>query len=380
MMIDYSKIPSPCYVLNEQLLRKNLELLKKVQVEANIDIILAFKGFSMWSAFPMVRDYLAGATASSLYEAMLCNEEMKCKAHTYAAAYNPKEFETIASLSSHITFNSISEYNRYYPIIAEKFPTVSLGIRVNPEYSVVETDLYNPCAPGSRLGTTIENFEGKLPEGLEGLHFHALCESNSYDLENVLNSFEHLFGNFLPKLKWLNFGGGHLMTKKGYDIDHLIQLLKKFKSKYPNLHIILEPGSAIAWQTGDLVSTVLDIVDNKGIKTAMLDVSFTCHMPDCLEMPYRPKVTGATDPIEGKQSYRLGGVSCLSGDYMEAYSFDKPLEPGDLVIFEDMIHYTMVKTSMFNGVAHPSIAIFRENGEFDVVRTFNYQDYKHRLS
>lgn len=378
--MDYSKVPSPCYVLNEQLLIKNLELLKKVRIEADVDIILAFKGFSMWSTFPLVRQYLSGATASSLYEAMLCMDEMKCKAHTYAAAYYPNEFDEIASLSSHITFNSVSEYNRYAQHLKENHPTVSPGIRVNPEYSVVETDLYNPCAPGSRLGTTIENFNGKLPDGLEGLHFHALCESNSYDLENVLNSFERLFGSFLPHLKWLNLGGGHLITKKGYDVDHLIQLLKKFKAKYPNLKIIMEPGSAIAWQTGDLVSTVLDIVDNKGIKTAMLNVSFTCHMPDCLEMPYRPKVTGATDPINGKPTYRLGGVSCLSGDYIEAYSFEQELQPGDTIVFEDMIHYTMVKTTMFNGVSHPSIAILKENGELEVVRKFNYLDYKNRLS
>jgi len=378
--MDYSKVPSPCYVLNEQLLIKNLELLKKVRIEADVDIILAFKGFSMWSAFPLVRQYLSGTTASSLYEAILCMDEMKCKAHTYAAAYYPNEFEEIASLSSHITFNSISEYNRYINLLKDKYPSVSPGIRVNPEYSVVETDLYNPCAPGSRLGTTIENFNGKLPDGLEGLHFHALCESNSYDLENVLNSFERLFGSFLPHLKWLNLGGGHLITKKGYDVDHLIQLLKKFNAKYPNLKLIMEPGSAIAWQTGDLVSTVLDIVDNKGIKTAMLNVSFTCHMPDCLEMPYRPKVTGATDPIIGKPTYRLGGVSCLSGDYMEAYSFEQELQPGDTIVFEDMIHYTMVKTTMFNGVMHPSIAILKENGELEVVRKFNYLDYKNRLS
>ena len=378
-MIDYTKIPSPCYVVDAKLLRANLKLLKHVQVEAGVDIILAFKGFSMWSTFPMVRQYLAGATASSLYEAMLCNEEMKCKAHTYAAAYNPAEFEAVAGLSSHLTFNSISEFHRYRSICAEKFPDVSLGIRVNPEYSVVETDLYNPCAPGSRLGTTIENFAGKLLEGVDGLHFHALCESNSYDLENVLASFESLFGAFLPKLKWVNMGGGHLITRKDYDVPHLISVLKAFKSRHPNLHVIMEPGSAIAWQTGVLVSKVLDVVSNKNIQTAMLDVSFTCHMPDCLEMPYRPKIVGATDPVDGKPSYRLGGVSCLSGDYLDAYTFEQALQPGDLVVFEDMIHYTMVKTTMFNGVTHPSYAIWQEDNTLDIVRTFGYADYKGRL-
>lgn len=378
-MIDYSKIPSPCYVVDAKLLRSNLELLKHVQVEAGVDIILAFKGFSMWSTFSMVRQYLAGATASSLYEAMLCNEEMKCKAHTYAAAYNPAEFEAIADLSSHLTFNSISEFNRYRELSAQKYPNLSLGIRVNPEYSVVETDLYNPCAPGSRLGTTIENFEGKLPMGVEGLHFHALCESNSYDLENVLVSFESLFGAFLPQLKWVNMGGGHLITRKDYDVPHLISVLKAFKARHPHLHVIMEPGSAIAWQTGVLVSKVLDVVSNKNIQTAMLDVSFTCHMPDCLEMPYRPKIVGATDPVEGKPAYRLGGVSCLSGDYLDAYSFDQALQPGDLVVFEDMIHYTMVKTTMFNGVTHPSYAIWQEDNTLEIVRTFGYLDYKGRL-
>jgi carboxynorspermidine decarboxylase len=379
-MIDYSKIAAPAYILDEALLRKNLLLINSVQEKAGVDIIVAFKGFAMWSAFPLVRQYLKGATASSLYEAKLCFEEMKTKAHTYAAAYVPKDFDEIMKYSSHITFNSVNQYLRYKTQVENYAEKISCGIRVNPEYSEVETDLYNPCTPGSRLGAAVENFAEGLPEGVEGLHFHALCESSSYELEKVLQNFERLFGHFLPKIKWVNMGGGHLMTRKGYDVEHLIQVLKNFKAKYPHLKLILEPGSAIAWQTGDLTSTVLDIVDNKGVKTLMLDTSFTAHMPDCLEMPYRPTIKGASDPIEGKPTYRIGGTSCLSGDYMEAYSFEKAVEIGDVLIFEDMIHYTMVKTTMFNGVRHPDIVIWRENETADVIREFSYEDYKRRLS
>jgi carboxynorspermidine decarboxylase len=366
--------------LDEGKLRKNLELMKYVQDEAGINIIVAFKGFSMWSVFPMLRQYLKGATASSLNEARLCYEEMGSGAHTYMAAYIPREFEEVLGYSSHVTFNSVQQYERFKDQIAAFPRKISPGIRVNPEYSEVLTDLYNPCAPGSRLGTTVENFNGQLPEGVEGLHFHALCESTSYELEKVLVSFEKLFGQWLPQLKWINMGGGHLMTKKGYDVEHLIQVLKAFKSRYPNLKVTLEPGSAVAWQTGDLTSTVLDIVDNKGVKTIMLDVSFTAHMPDCLEMPYRPTITGASDPIEGLPTYRIGGMSCLSGDYMAEYSFEKEVEIGDMMIFEDMMHYTIVKTTMFNGIGHPDISIMQEDGTPRVVRRFGYEDYKGRMS
>jgi carboxynorspermidine decarboxylase len=361
-------------------LRKNLELIDRVQQAAGVDVIVAFKGFAMWSAFPLVRQYLKGATASSLYEARLCYEEMKTGAHTYAAAYVPSDFDEIMKYSSHITFNSVNQYLTYKEKIKNYDKKISCGIRVNPEYSEVETDLYNPCTPGSRLGAAVENFVDGLPDGVEGLHFHALCESDSFLLEKVLANFERLFGHFLPQIKWVNMGGGHLMTRKDYDVEHLISVLKNFKAKHPHLHIILEPGSAIAWQTGDLTSTVLDIIDNKGVKTLMLDTSFTAHMPDCLEMPYRPKITGATDPVEGKPTYRIGGTSCLSGDYMDDYSFDKAVEIGDILIFQDMIHYTMVKTTMFNGVNHPDIVIWREDNTAEVVRRFGYEDYKGRLS
>lgn len=379
--MDISKIPSPCFVLDEARLRANLQLIDRVQREAGVSVILAFKGFAMWSAFPLVRQYLPGATASSLHEARLCFEEMGVKAHTYAAAYVPREFGQMLKYSSHLTFNSLSQFKRFKNRVLRHPEPVSMGIRVNPEWSPVETALYNPASPNSRLGQTDEHFKKSLPPEVEGLHFHVLCESNSHDLETVLGHFEARFGRFFPQLKWVNFGGGHLMTRAGYDVDHLIRVLKAFKQRYPHLDVVLEPGSAIAWDTGVLVSTVLDVVKNRGVSTAMLDVSFTAHMPDTLEMPYRPRVRGASaDPAPGQRLYRLGGNSCLSGDFMEEYGFDGPVKVGQRLVFEDMIHYTMVKTSTFNGVAHPSIAIWREDGRLDVVRKFGYKDYKGRLS
>ncbi|MBL7826798.1 MAG: carboxynorspermidine decarboxylase [Saprospiraceae bacterium] len=375
------KYPSPCFILEETRLRKNLEIIQRVQKESGAQIILAFKGFAMWSAFPIVREYVHGATASSLSEARLCYEEMGVEAHTYSVAYLPREFNRILAISSHITFNSLTQWKRYSKKVLSFVEKVSPGIRVNPGWSPVKTDLYNPASSGSRLGEPVENFKGQLPEGIEGLHFHVLCESTSYDLETTLEHFERQFGPFLPKLKWVNFGGGHLMTREGYDVDHLIRVLKAFKARHPHLHVILEPGSAFAWDTGFLTATVLDIVKNKGVKTAILDVSFTAHMPDTLEMPYRPRVRGAhEDATQGKYRYRLGGVSCLSGDFMEAYGFDQPLKVGQQLIFEDMIHYTMVKTTTFNGVTHPGIAILRPDGSLDMIRKFGYQDYKRRLS
>lgn len=381
MSIDYSKIPTPCYVLDEKLLRKNLQLIQGVKQAAGIEIILAFKGFAMWSTFPMVKEYLNGAAASSLNEARLANEEMSLKAHTYAPAYKDEEFEKIMDYSSHITFNSLSQYHKFQTRIdAFSNHQLSCGLRINPEYSDVATELYNPASPYSRLGLTSEHISDSLPNGIEGLHFHVLCESSSYALEKVLQSFEKKFGHLLPQVKWINMGGGHLMTRKDYDTDHLIKLLKVFGEKH-SVQIILEPGSAIAWETGNLVSTILDIVENNGVKTAILDTSFTCHMPDCLEMPYKPNVEGASSQvIAGIPTYRLGGLSCLAGDFMEEYSFEKELSPGDQVIFQDMIHYTMVKTSTFNGVGHPSIGIWRENDSFELVKEFGYSDYKGRLS
>ena len=376
--MNYSGIPSPCYVLDEKAFRANLALIKSVKERAGVEIILAFKAFAMWSVFPIVREYIPGSTASSLAEARLAYEEMKNKAHTYAPAYSDQEFSEIMSYSSHITFNSLSQFRKFYPQTIGK--NISCGLRVNPEYSDVETDLYNPCAPGSRLGIVADLLDEDLPDGVEGLHFHTLCESSSYDLEKTLNVVEEKFGKYFSRLKWLNMGGGHLMTRDDYNVEHLILILKNFKAKYPHLQLILEPGSAFAWRTGVLVATVLDIVENKGIKTAMLDVSFACHMPDCLEMPYKPAIVGATEVTAGKLTYRMGGNSCLSGDYFGSWSFDKELKPGDLIVFEDMIHYTMVKTTMFNGVTHPSIGIRTKDEQFILIKKFAYEDYKSRIS
>jgi carboxynorspermidine decarboxylase len=332
----------------------------------------------MWSTFPLIKKYLHGATASSLNEALLCYEEMGSKPHTYAPAYIPDEFEKIAALSSHITFNSITQFDKF-KYIALKYG-VSCGLRVNPGYSDVATEMYNPCIPGSRLGISRQTIGNSLPPFVEGLHFHALCESSAQSLEKVLASFEKNFYDFLPSLKWINMGGGHLITHKDYDTEHLIYLLKNFKSRYPNLRIILEPGAAIAWDTGILASTVLDIVHEQGKKILMLDVSFAAHMPDTLEMPYKPRIEGATNEDKTKPTYLLGGNTCLAGDYLPQYSFDKEIQIGDKIIFHDMMHYTMVKTTLFNGVKHPSILIWKTDNSILTVREFNYLDYKSRLS
>lgn len=380
-MIDLGQVPSPCYVLEEDKLRENLKLIKSVKERAGVNIILAFKAFAMWKAFPIIHEYIQGATASSIWEAQLAYEEMGSLAHAYSPAYTFENISQFIRYSSHITFNSLNQFNRFYPETLKYKKKVSCGLRINPEFSIVETDLYNPCSPGSRLGVTSDLLADGLPEGVEGLHFHTLCESDSYDLEKTLEQVEIKFGNFLSQVKWLNMGGGHLMTREGYDIEHLIQLLIKFKEKYPNLEIILEPGSAFVWQTGVLVSTVIDIVENKGIKTAILDVSFACHMPDTLEMPYKPRIMGAyNDPVDGLPTYRMGGNSCLSGDYIGDWSFEKPLEIGDKIVFEDMIHYTTVKTTMFNGVFHPSIALWSKHKQLEIYRQFTYEDYRDRMS
>ncbi len=371
-------VPSPAFVLEEELLIKNLTLIQSVAEAAGIDIILALKGFSMWKTFPLVGQYLKGATASSLHEARLIYEEMGVKAHTYCVAYIPDEFQEILRYSSHLVFNSLAQYQFFKPQIDAHPEKISCGIRFNPEYSEVETDLYNPAAIGGRLGEPVEKFENGLPQGIEGLHFHTLCESTSYDLEKTLQVVEAKFGHLFPHIKWLNMGGGHLMTRKGYDTQHLIQLLKTFKAKH-NLEVILEPGSAIAWETGTLIATVLDIHESKNIKTALLDVSFTAHMPDTLEMPYRPRIAESNE--NGSYQYRMGGVSCLAGDYMSEYNFEQPLKIGDRITLEDMIHYTMVKTSTFNGVKHPNICIWRAKDEqLEVVKAFGYENYKNRLS
>ena len=379
MTIPYEKLPSPCYVLDLARLRRNLRLIQEVQQRADISVILALKGFAMWRVFPLIREYLDGATASSLHEARLIYEEMGQRGHIYAPAYIPDEIDRILDYCSYITFNSLNQYRRFRHKVARHTPSVSPGLRVNPEYSDVGIALYNPSSPASRLGTVMENLEDGLPEGIEGLHFHTLCESPATSTVKAVDAFIYRYEHFFSQLKWVNFGGGHLMTRAGYDIDLLVNTLKRFREEY-GLKVILEPGSAVAWGCGELVSTVLDIVDNRGTKTAILDISFTAHMPDTLEMPYRPRVLGATDPIPGRPSYRLGAVSCLAGDFMTEYSFDHPLQEGDKVVFSDQMHYTMVKTSTFNGVRHPAIALWHEDGRLELVREFGYEDYKNRLS
>lgn len=378
-MIDYSKIPSPSYVLDEARLRNNLELIKRVKESAGVEIILAFKAFALWKVFPIIREYISFSTASSYSEARLAVEEFGNPAHTYSPAYSEEEFPEIIKCSSHITFNSLSQFERFYPQV-KKFEErkISCGLRINPEFSDVETDLYNPCAPGSRLGVVADLLGDKLPEGIEGLHFHTLCESTSFDLERTLVKVEERFGRYFSQIKWINFGGGHLITREDYDVEHLISLLKQFRSRYPWLEVIMEPGSAFAWRTGELVSTVVDIVENKGIRTAILNVSFACHMPDCLEMPYKPDIIGAVE--NGKYSYRMGGNSCLSGDFYGDWTFDKPLQVGDKIIFKDMIHYTTVKTTMFNGVSHPSLVLWTQNDEMKLLRRFVYEDYRDRMA
>lgn len=381
------QVPSPCYVMEEALLRRNLSLISRVSRESGAEIILAFKAFALWKSFPIFREYINSVTASSIHEARLAYEEFGSRAHAFSPAYTDGEFEDMMRYCSHISFNSLTQYSRFYERTRESQHSVSCGIRINPEYSEIETELYNPCAPGSRFGVTADLLPEELPEGIEGFHCHCHCESSSYALENTLVHIEQKFGKWLPRLKWLNLGGGHLMTRKDYDVEHLIGLLKGLKMRYPNLHVILEPGSAFAWQTGSLVSSVVDIVESRGIRTAILDVSFTCHMPDCLEMPYQPTVSGAETldadavkeaPFE-QNIYRLGGNSCLSGDYMGSWRFARPLSVGDRVVFEDMIHYTTVKTNMFNGISHPSIALLHEDGTLEMYKIFRYEDYRDRM-
>ena len=379
MGIAIQQVPSPCYVLDEQLLRNNLALIKSVKERAGVNIIMAFKAFSLWPAFPIVREYIPYSTASSIHEARLAWEEMGSLAHTYSPAYTEAEFPAILQYSSHITFNSFSQFERFLPLAKGADRKVSLGIRINPEYSEVESDLYNPCAPGSRMWVIADQMPERLPEEIEGIHFHTLCESTSYNLEATLKAIEEKFAPYLQQAKWLNMGGGHLMTRKGYDVDHLVEVLRRFKEKW-QLELILEPGSAFAWETGILVSEVVDVVENHGISTAILNVSFTAHMPDCLEMPYKPRIRGAHhEPVKGKPTYRMGGNSCLSGDFIGYWSFDAPLKPGDKIVFEDMMHYTLVKTTMFNGVPHPAIALWNEAEGLKVVREFGYEDYKNRM-
>ncbi|SJM19728.1 carboxynorspermidine decarboxylase [Porphyromonas gingivalis] len=378
-MARYHDIASPAYVLEEDLLRRNLSLIASVADRTGVEIILAFKAYALWRTFPIIREYVPHSTASSVWEARLAFEEMGAPAHTFSPAYTPEEFPEILRYSSHVTFNSLSQYYLLSPMV--KNVGVSLGLRINPEYSAVETALYNPCAPGSRFGVSASELGDTLPEGIEGLHFHTLCESTGFELEKTLKIIEDRFASVLEQARWLNMGGGHLMTRRDYDVEHLVQVLNDFSHRHPHLHLIMEPGSAFGWQTGFLKSTVVDIVEHQGIATAIVDVSFTCHMPDCLEMPYKPVIRGAhQEPVTGLPTYRIGGCSCLSGDFIGDWSFDRPLQVGDELIFEDMLHYTTVKTTMFNGVRHPDIVLLRTDGKKEVLRRFDYEDYKNRMN
>lgn len=370
-------IPSPCFVQDEALLIQNLKKLQYVKEKSGCTLILALKGYALYHTFPLVREYLDGATASSLHEARLCFEEMQTQAHVYAPVYLAHEFEEFLGYGSHFTFNSLNQWEKYkdQALAAGK----SCGIRINPQYSEVETDLYNPCVAGSRLGITANYFKDYLPAGIEGLHFHTLCEKDSYTLERTLVHVEEKFGHLLHQAKWLNMGGGHLITRKDYQPDHLISLLKHIQKKY-QIEVILEPGSAIVWETGYLLATVEDIFDSQGIQVALLDISFAAHLPDTLEMPYTPVIRGAYQaPIAGKPTYRLGGMTCLAGDFKGDYSFDEPLKIGQQLIFEDMMHYTMVKTTTFNGVGLPHIGIKQQDGQFKLLRSFGYESFKDRL-
>lgn len=387
--MENQNIPTPAYIVYEDRLRSNLSLLKEVATKGDFKLIMAFKANALWKSFPIIREYFTSSTASSLNEMQLSLDYLGNDVHAYCPVYTDATFPFFLKGCTHITFNSMAQFRKYKPQIdaynaslPEGGKKVSAGLRVNPHCSVIETDIYNPCTPGSRFGEKLSNIGDSLPEGLEGLHFHALCESDSSDLEKVLDAFINEYGQYLPSLKWLNMGGGHLITRKGYDIELLVSLMKRLHDQYPDLEIILEPGSAFTWQTGDLEVTVLDVVEDAGIKTAIIDASFACHMPDCLEMPYKPKILESL-PDEHEDGeyheYRLGGNSCLSGDYVGTWKFKEPLKAGDRLTLCDMNHYTTVKTNMFNGIAHPSIWMVRSNGDRELLREFKYEDYRDRM-
>ncbi|MCW8945798.1 MAG: carboxynorspermidine decarboxylase [Sedimenticola sp.] len=376
MTLDISRIPTPCYVLEEEKLRANLKLMEQVQQASGGKIILALKGYAMWSTFPIIREVLYGCTASSLNEARLAAEAFGKEVHVYAPAYTDAEFPEILKLAHHITFNSFNQWRRFGQQALDA--GISCAIRVNPQVDEVDVDMYNPCGSTSRLGVTAEEFQPEALEGIEGLHFHALCECGADSLERTLAAFEQRFGQWIPQMKWVNFGGGHLMTREGYDLELLIRLVKAFRERY-DVDVYLEPGGAVGWQTGPLVASVLDVVRNN-MEIAILDTSAAAHMPDVLEMPYRPKIRNAGEPGEKAYTYRLAGNTCLAGDVIGDYAFDKPLLVGDKIVLEDMIHYTFVKNTTFNGVNLPSLAIWTSDDQLRMIRTFGYQEFKNRLS
>ncbi|MGN1255258.1 MAG: carboxynorspermidine decarboxylase [Prevotella sp.] len=380
-LTTFEGLSRPAYILEESRLRRNLELISGVAKAADVEIILAFKAYALWKTFPIFREYISATTASSLYEARLGREEFGSPTHTFSPAYTDYEIDDIARCSSHLSFNSLTQMERYAERAMKANPSISLGLRVNPEYSEVETEIYNPCAPGTRFGIRADKLPAQLPDYITGFHCHCHCESSAETFVRSLSHIEEKFSGWFKQLKWINFGGGHLMTRKDYNVDLLIETLKGFHKRYPWLKVILEPGSAFGWQTGPLVSQVVDVVEDMGIRTAILNVSFTCHMPDCLEMPYKPAVRFAKtlDENKGEHVYRLGGNSCLSGDFMGYWQFDHELQVGENVILEDMLHYTTVKTNMFNGISHPSIMLAKENGDLELLREYTYEDYKNRM-
>ena len=373
---DFSNLETPCYVIDKQLLERNLEILDDVQKRTGCEILLALKGFSMYSTFPQIANHLAGITASSLNEALLGHEEMGKQVHIFAPAYREDEFDEILKITDHIVFNTFAQFDKFKGKVKASGKNIEIGIRINPEYSEIETDIYNPCFTNSRLGTVLSRFEENNLEGIDGLHFHAMCEQGSDTLSRILDVVEQKFGKYMHRMKWINFGGGHHITRDDYDINLLVESIIRIRDKY-NVKIYLEPGEAIALNTGFLVSTVLDTLKN-GMDLAIIDASAACHMPDVLEMPYRPQIIGAQLPGVLPYTYRLGGNTCLAGDVVGDYSFREPLKPGDKLIFTDMAHYTMVKNNTFNGINLPSIAIY-DDGKITTIKKFGYEDYKRRL-
>lgn len=375
-MFDITNIPTPCYVIDEGKLRRNLEILSGVEKRTGAKILLAQKAFSCYHFYPMISEYISGTACSGLYEAKLGFECMGKENHVFSAGYREDEIDEIVSYCGHIIFNSFTQLERYRDRVLSKGKKI--GLRINPEHSTQEGhEIYDPCSKKSRLGITKRNFKPELLEGVSGLHFHTLCEQNSDDLESTLDAVEERFGEFLPKMEWINFGGGHHITREDYDIPRLERCIKRIQDKY-GLEVFLEPGEAIALKAGYLVTTVLDLTEND-MPIAILDTSASCHMPDVLEMPYRPPLRDSGEVSEKKYSYRLGSQTCLAGDMIGEYSFDSPLEVGDRLIFEDMAIYSMVKNNTFNGMALPSIAVLRENGTVEILKNFGYEDFKSRL-